>query len=266
MTITGAAAERVYRWTPFLIRAGMGLAPGFDLLQKFGRNQSIDLATPEDVWLGGGDYPFSLAAETLSVVSTSDQDSAGGTGCATLVIFGLDGDYQPLTKIVALTGMTPVIISTAAFLRTPRAICLAPGSTSTLDRNDGVITATQTSSGDVVIQIGAGRGQTEQAIYTVQADCSLMLTRMYGAIGRMVATQALFELEARPIGECWQIKHPIDANSTGTTFVSVDFDVPLTFPAKTDLRVRATVGANGANVSGGFDGVLFEPSRFIVGD
>ncbi len=265
MTITGAAAERVYRWTPFLIRAGMGLAPGFDLLQKFGRNPSIEMAQPEDVWQGGLDYPFSAAAETLSVVSTSDEDAAGGSGCATVEIFGLDGDYQPITQLVALTGTTPVI-TPQAFLRAPRAICMAPGSTSVLDRNAGVITATQTSSGDVLIQIGALRGQTEQAIYTVQAECSLMLTRFYGAVGRMIATQALFELEARPIGQCWQVKHPIDGNSTGTGFVSVDFDVPLTFAEKTDLKVRATVGANGANVTGGFDGVLFEPSRFIVGD
>ena len=265
MTITGAAAERVYRWTPFLIRAGMGLAPGFDLLQKFGRNPSIEMAVPEDVWQGGLDYPFSAAAETLSVASTSDQDAAGGTGCATLEIFGLDDDYAPISEVVALTGTTPVI-STKLFLRAPRGICLVPGSTSILDRNVGTLTATQTSSGDVLIQIGAGRGQTEQAIYTVQADCALMITRFYGAVGRQVATQAMFELEARPLGQCWQVKHPIDANSAGTTFASVDFDVPLTFAEKTDLKVRATVGANGANVSGGFDGVLFEPSRFIVGD
>lgn len=47
-------------------------------------------------------------AATFSVVSTSIQDAAGGTGMTIIIIVGLDQDFNEISEVIALTGTTPV--------------------------------------------------------------------------------------------------------------------------------------------------------------
>lgn len=264
MAIPGPV-QRIYRWTPFLERVAMILAGGMTPLQKFGRNSDISAAADEDIWEGGGDYVFPSAAETLSVESTSDQDLAGGTGCATVEIFGLDANYLEISELVILTGSEPVI-TTKFFLRAHRATCRTPGATSITDMNAGIITATQTTSGAVLIHIGAGDGQTLLALFTVPANQTLLVERLYASVGRQVASALSATFIARPFGECFQVKHSVDTNSLGGSLATIDFRPPVPFAGKTDLRVRASVTGNGVMVNGGFDGVLYETDRFEIGD
>ena len=257
--------QRVFRYTPFLLRVSMGLVPGFETLLKFGRNSDISTAADEDIWEGGGLYVFPSTAETLSIASTSDEDAAGGTGAATLEVQGLDSAGIEISEVVALTGTTPVI-TTKKFLRAPRGICRTPGTTSITDENQGAITATQTSSGTVMFVINAGQGQTLLAVYTVPADKKMLINRYYATVGRQVATALSAELHIRPLGECFQIKRSTDANSQGSTTAVEVLDPPLFVESMSDVVVRAGVSANNAVVNGGFDAILYETDRFIQGD
>lgn len=48
------------------------------LQHKYRENTNIDTGSvPEDVWEGGGLYPFPSAAETTTIVSDNDEDGAG---------------------------------------------------------------------------------------------------------------------------------------------------------------------------------------------
>ncbi len=257
--------ERIYSYVPFDVRVSLGLVPGFEGLQKFGRNESISSAVDEDVWSVGGTYVFPTAAETLSLVSTSDEDLPGGDGAGIVEVFGLADNYAAQTELVELEGTTPVL-TTKLFLRGDRAICRTPGSTSTLDRNLGIITATQSSSGIVILRILAQFGQTLMAIYTVPLDQVLVLTRAYASVGKQQASALSAELIVRPIGECFQVKGIVDGNSQGASITQATFKPGDSFAAKTDIKVTAGVSSNAVFVNAGFDGYLVEADRFIAGN
>jgi hypothetical protein len=243
----------------------MGLVPGFEALLKFGRNSDVSAAADEDIWEGGGDYVWPTTAERLSLVSTSDQDAAGGTGCATVEVFGLDVNYDEISEVVALDGTTPVL-TTLEYLRAPRGICRSPGSTSTTDENAGIITATQETSAIELFRITAGQGQTLLAVFTVPGTKTMLVNRFYATVGRQAASALSAELITRPNGECFQIKRSANANTQGSTSAEENLDPPLAIPSKADVKVRAGVSGNNIVVNGGFDAVLYENSRFLVGD
>lgn len=144
--------------------ARMYYNPNIKSIAKFGANPAVSAGGGyEDVWEGGGLYPFPTSAGVLAVVSASAEDAVGGTGTPQVRIEGLDANYDELSETVTLTGTTPVN-TTGAFLRVNRMFILGtPGTNGT---NVGLITATHGVAG-VVGRVGANEGQTLQAVYTV---------------------------------------------------------------------------------------------------
>lgn len=53
-------------------------------------------------------YNYLTAAQVLQVSSASTLDTAAGVGCRTILIRGLDANYDPISEIVTLNGQTPV--------------------------------------------------------------------------------------------------------------------------------------------------------------
>ncbi len=143
---------RVFSFVPFSVRVSMGIVDGFEAFQKFGRNPNVSAAADEDVWSVGGTYVFPSGAETLDVVSDSDEDQPTGDGCGTVEIFGLDADYNEITEVVTLGGLAPAT-TTKSFLRASRAICRTPGDGSLLDVNLGTLLMTQSISGITVMNV-----------------------------------------------------------------------------------------------------------------
>jgi hypothetical protein len=265
MVVSLEETQRIFRYVPFDVRVSMGLVPGFEGLQKFGRNEAISAATPEDVWSVGGTYVFPTGAETLSLVSTSDEDQPSGDGAGVVEVIGLADDYAAQTELVELDGDQPVL-TTKEFLRGHRGICRVPGSGSLLDRNLGVITATQSSSGIVVLSILAQFGQTLMAVYTVPLGRTLIMTRAYASVGKQIASALSAELIVRPFGECFQVKGIVDGNSQGSALAQATFKPGSRYAEKTDLKVTAGVSGNAVTVNAGFDGYLFQNNVFIQGD
>jgi hypothetical protein len=78
----------------FLQAVGLGQVPGYRRVTAIGNNPDLDTATlPEDIWSGGGQYPWMTGATALEVVSDSANDAAAGTGARTVTINGLDINY-----------------------------------------------------------------------------------------------------------------------------------------------------------------------------
>lgn len=106
-----------------------------------GRNPLINISTaPEDVWSQGGAYTgFPTGApEAVRVVSTSINDTSGGTGARTMTICGLKSntskDYEEET--LTLNGTTNVV-SISSWYRIIEAEVITAGSTGS---NVGTIT------------------------------------------------------------------------------------------------------------------------------
>lgn len=127
-----------------------------------GRNSGVmttDL--PETVWNVAGSYPWSAwngGNKALSVVSTSASDTAS------LVLNGLDSDYNPVTVVLTMNGLTPVV-SSVSFYRLNSAVYLDDPNS-----NIGTISIKIGSQvGTTVGQIDPQMGNTSMSIYTVPA-------------------------------------------------------------------------------------------------
>lgn len=162
----------------FLMNVGFGLVPGggYTRVAALGNNPDIDTATiPEDIWTGGGVYPWMTAATALEIVSSSANDAAAGTGARTVVINGLDIDYVVVTQTITLNGITPVAVPTNLF-RINSALITSAGSGKV---NAGDLTIRDAGAGTTRAIIPLGYGITRQSIYTVPAGSTLQVISQF---------------------------------------------------------------------------------------
>lgn len=127
----------------------------------FGFSRTVG-TTFQTIWNNGGQYAHPSAAVQMSCVSTSASDTM------TIVISGLDANYETIAEIVQLNGTTPVT-TTNSFYRINSATILS-GS------NVGDITVSE--GGTVYANIEATLGTTQACVYTVPADHSLYIFRI----------------------------------------------------------------------------------------
>jgi len=153
----------VVRPTDYHYEVALGRRQGATTWNKFGYNADIDIGT-ETIWSAGGTFSRMTAAATLSVVSTSIADDSGSTGANSVIIYGVDSNWDTKIEIVTLNGVTPVITSNTWLGVNRMAIYLA----GTGETNAGVITATATAGGSTLqAQIPIGEGTTQQSIFFV---------------------------------------------------------------------------------------------------
>lgn len=226
-----------------------------DGVNNFGSNLDISNATPEDVWPLGGDYVFPTQARIHDLVSDAAADASAGTGARTVLVEGLDADYNEISETITLNGLTPVP-TTLEYLRINLLTVKTAGSG---EENAGIITATAQTDATVTSVISIGINISTQCIFTVPADADLMITEFYIAIGRMVATSATCVLLLRPFGEVFQSGTTIAGNSTGTTDTLHPFNPNARCSAKSDIKLRALVGSNNAEIHAGFNARFSRP-------
>jgi len=163
---------KVTRPTKFEYEIALGRRQGATTWNKFGYNSDIDIGT-ETIWSAGGTFSRMTAAATLSVVSTdaADDGSPAGTGANSVVIYGVDANWDTQTEIVTLNGTTPVITSGTWLGVNRMAIYLA----GTGQANAGTISATATGGGSTLqAQIPIGEGSTQQAFFFVANNHQLL--------------------------------------------------------------------------------------------
>ncbi len=149
---------------PFYLAVQQGKVPGYSIINKFGYNSSIGSGAFETIWEPASNIIFQTSAQTLSVVSSSANDVAAGTGARTLRIQGLDSSFNLLETTITLTGTTPVVTTGIEFIRVFRMSVETAGSTG---NNVGNITATYSSTTNTAAYIDAANGQTLMTVYTV---------------------------------------------------------------------------------------------------
>lgn len=155
-----------------LLDVGWGIAPGLTRVTALGSNPDVDIgALPEDIWTGGGAYPFMTASTALEVVSSSANDAAAGTGARTLLILGLDVNYVPVSQTITLNGITPVAIPSNLF-RINSAVIASAGSGKV---NAGDLTIRDAGGGATRAIVPIGYGITRQSVYTVPAGFTLQV-------------------------------------------------------------------------------------------
>lgn len=185
----------------------------------FGFNKVIG-TTFETVWNDGGNYTYPTSAVQMSLVSSSASDTMS------VVINGLDSNYNKITESVTLSGTTPVTTS-LSFYRINNAI-IASGS------NVGDITIS--NGGTTYAFIEAELGTTQAAIYTVPAGHSLYLFRIDA---NSATTNGQKYLTIRNVVTTNGRTLRVAEATFATSMISYDRQIPFKVVEKTDFHFEA---------------------------
>jgi hypothetical protein len=230
-----------------------GVVSGVSIVNKFGKNSDVDIAAPEDVWSGGGLYPFQTSAQALEIVSDSIEDDSTGTGAFTVEVQGLDSNYNLQNESVDMDGTTAVDLA-YTYIRVFRAKVLTSG---TNDTNVGNITVRVDGAGATQAVIDAGAGQTLMAIYTIPAGKTGFIQHVYSSIVRFTAGQqpsADLSLFIRPFGGSWNVKHTWGMKTDGSGDYDRTWIGGEKATEKSDVLIRVNiVSVDDTSISAGFD-------------
>jgi len=205
-------------------------------IDKFGYNADVGTSY-ETVWDTGGQYAYPSSAVTMTATSASGATDNG----VSILIEGLDTNYDVLTETVTLAGSGTATTS-GEFLRVYRSYVL--GATEPA----GNITIA--NGGTTYAQITTPYNQTLMAVYTIPNRKK----------GWLVATNISIEKQKEVVAKILtrQQGGVFRTNGIISSF-AVPFQrrwvVPQALPEKTDIEIQAKAGASTA-LSAGFEIIL----------
>jgi hypothetical protein len=143
----------------------LGLNPDMSIRHKFGSNIAVG-TTEEDIWSVGGLYPWAITAETIRIKAGGNAaDTAAGLGAQSVEVSGLDENWNEVTETLVTAGASASAPSVALFRRINTAKVVNVGTYT--GSNTADINIENTTALQVMGNIAAGGGRTQQSQYTV---------------------------------------------------------------------------------------------------
>lgn len=240
------ALER--RSEDFALQVSRGMIPGHETFCQFGINTAVGTSN-ETIWIGSSAYTFPTSATTTTVSSSSAADTSAGDGARTVLIDGLNADYERVTEVASLNGQTGVTLANE-YLRVNRITVLTAGANGTASGSIYVGTGTVTTGvpAAVINQTGVLSNESESAIYTVPAGYTAFINRWTMSSGNSTANaHTRFTLRVRPFGGVFGFKALY--NIPGNSVYECEAAFPLALPEKADLDILASTSADSATAS-----------------
>lgn len=153
----------------------MGKVDGQELWNKFGYNFGLQNGVTEAIQEWGGDFEYYDTAEIVAFASSSALDSDGGTGCQSIVIYGVDDNWLPIVDQITTAGVTPVNTN-KAFKGINRISNTRCGSG---QANAGKITGTGADSGFIKATMPALGGTSQQMFFYIYAGYQYNIEWIY---------------------------------------------------------------------------------------
>ena len=144
-------------YEPFDLQVARNQIAGHQTVSIFGYQASVG-TTPIPIWENASTYTFPTTASTLTVVSTSASDNTS----ASVLINGLDANFNPISETLFLNGTTGVT-TVNSYLRVNSLVMVSPGTSQVT--NVGTITIKQSTN--TLAQINAGVGKSQSTVFTV---------------------------------------------------------------------------------------------------
>lgn len=244
-----------------------GRVTGKSVFSKFGNNQAIG-TTPAPV-SQSGIYQVPTSVASLEVVSSSANDTSAGTGAQQVTIIGLDANWNEISEVVTLNGMTPVPLANSYF-RVYRWYVSRTGTyaTQSTGSQDGTLTLRVVGAGatwSTIPLLGTlGRGQSQIGVYTVPAGKTLYIYGFDMSVDTGGTVKAAsFYLFQRPNA------NDVSAPYTGAMRIVREYDgiagavrislkYPLIFPEYTDVGFMAATSSGTTKGSVQMDGELVD--------
>jgi hypothetical protein len=241
----------------FPIMLSKGLIPGWARFRGSGSNADVDMAAEEDIWNVGGALTYLASVETLTVESSSANDTSAGTGARTVIVEGLDSTYAEISETVTMNGTTQVTTANS-YIRLHRLSVATAGSGAT---NAGTITvkpSVTTAATQGAIQIGEARSRGSH--FTVPLGKNAFFMSASLSIGKAAGTDKNAEIKAwlRPFGGVFQLAERVELSTSSSSFVTVELFAPSVLAAKTDIKFTCSANQNDTLASCFYDLALVD--------
>ena len=207
-------------YEPFELQVARGQIMGHEVLNVFGYSSSIGNTAFIAAWENNTAYVFPTVASTMIASSSSASDTA-----VTILIDGLDANYDSITESVALNGTTGVT-TTKVFFRIHSVVTTAGTAVGTI--------YVKNAGGTTYAQIAIGSGRTNMSVYTVPAGYTAYWTQFDSFSSTSVTSGVFATFRA------------LLTSDTGVNNVTLsipylnDFSVtrpyPIGYPEKTDVQ------------------------------
>lgn len=226
---------------PWDVQVARGKVAGTTSFNLFS-NAPTQSTTTRTIWeLGGStEYAFPASAVTMTVVSSSATD----TGVATVLVSGLDSNYDQISETITLTGTTPVS-TTKQYLRINGVLMTRPAAGQVY--NVGNITVA--NGGVTYGYITAAFGKSQGAYYTVPNGYTLYLYQIDSFSGDSNGN-GYINLDVRVKNNA--ASNPVIYTLLQTTYqlsYLVNRTIPIAQTQKTDLLWRASTNSGTHSVT-----------------
>lgn len=254
MTISSITRQGAFE--PFELQVSRNQIQGHRNVTVFGFNSDVD-TSQVSVWPLPSLIPFPSAALQMTVSSTSANDTSAGTGARTIVVQGLDANYNEVTETVTLNGQTAVTM-TASLLRVNYAFVATAGSGNSAAGDiyigTGVVTAGVPATTYNIIKFDYN--DTTTGSYTVPAGYTAYISQGLFSSGQASgSTQVQGRLVVRGTNNIRRTAALTTLNNGVANYV---FEYPLAVPEKTTIEATAIGSANNNGVSSLFILVLIK--------
>lgn len=253
-----ASVTQFGEYGPFELQVARGQIVGHRAITVFGFNPDVD-TTEVSVWPLPSKIPQATAALQMSVSSTNANDTAAGTGARTIVVQGLDGNYDEITETVTLNGQNAVLTA-ASFLHINYMYVASTGSTKSAAGDiyigTGVVTAGVPATTYNIIKFNYN--DTITGCYTVPAGHTAYVMQGRFTAGQAVGSTAVQGRLIATNGSGIRRTAAITTINNGTA--DYPFEYPLPLPEKTTIEATAVGDANNNSVSSLFVLVLVKNS------
>lgn len=233
-----------------LIDEGLGYYPekrSFDVLGHAYNiiNNRVDVTN-----IGGTSpavYVFPASPIQMRIVSSSANDTSGGTGIRSVTLHYLDTNYAVQQEDITLNGTTPVNTVATNILRVQEVHAKTVGS---IGQSAGDIILTDTTGTTVYARIETGFNRNRNATFTIPAGKTGYLTHWNISSGTSSGTHyTRFTLRMTThdgvVLPGVFIGH--DGSAALNASENIYYDIPITLPERTDIKVSVISDAANAN-------------------
>jgi hypothetical protein len=252
MAVTAWSITQSGRYEPFELQVARRQISWHETQFQFGVNLNVGTSF-STIWNGPtATYVYPAAATVMKISSSDVNDASGGTGARTILINGLDANYNETSETVILNGQTAVnTVNSYLRFHYMEVVTAGSGGTAAGTIYAGVGTVTAGVPATVYGQITIGYNTTTSALWTVPAGYTAYVTSVAwtsaNTTANIIVTGGLF---TRVNGGVFTAESTCKILA-GNIF-DRHFDTAVRVVEKTDIEVRAASSTAGSSVTGEF--------------
>ncbi len=239
-TSTNLAIAEAPFTTDYLNDCSFDLIVGTDCLVLSAHNPDLDNSgSQEDIWEGGDLMVYQTVAQKYNISSTSANDAAGGTGVTLIFVRGLDENFVTVEEVLTMNGSN-TIQTVNSYLRPVFIAGINAGSSQT---NEGIITATTETTGDLQIQMDEGEGLSKNSQFTVPINHTMLVKSILISVTKVGGQSPIVQIKGMVRlfqSNVWIETFDVKVDTSVSDGRTVELPVSNMISGGSDFRIEGT--------------------------